>query len=63
MVEFVYGSLADNPHRVGRALHLELAEHHTARRGDYRIAYRIDAEERFVLIVQVDDRARVYRRS
>jgi mRNA interferase RelE/StbE len=63
VVEFVYGSLADNPHRVGRALHLELVEHHAARRGDYRLVYRIDAEERSVLVVHVDHRAHVYRRS
>lgn len=34
-VEFIYGSLAENPERVGRELHLDLAEHHGARRGDY----------------------------
>lgn len=63
VVEFVYGSLADNPHKVGRALHLELAGHHAARRGDYRLVYRINPDERAVLIVQVNHRARVYRRS
>ncbi len=63
VVEFVYGSLADNPQRVGRALHLELAEHHAARRGEYRVVYRIDAEARAVLVVHIDHRADVYRRS
>jgi mRNA interferase RelE/StbE len=63
VVEFVYGSLADNPQRVGRALHLELVDHHAARRGEYRIVYRIDDEEHVVLIVHVDHRADVYRRS
>ena len=61
VVEFVYGSLADNPERVGRALHLELAGLHAARRGDYRIVYRIDAEARVVVIAHVDHRADVYR--
>ena len=63
VVEFVYGSLADNPQRVGRALHLELVDHHAARRGEYRIVYRIDDEKRVVLIVHVDHRADVYRKS
>jgi mRNA interferase RelE/StbE len=59
----VYGSLADNPQRVGRALHLELVEHHAARRGEYRIVYRIDEEVRAVVVVHVDHRGDVYRRS
>ena len=63
VVEFVYGSLADNPERVGRALRLELAGLHAARRGDYRIVYRIDAEARVVLVVHVDHRADVYGTS
>jgi mRNA interferase RelE/StbE len=63
VVEFVYGSLADNPQRAGRALHLELVDHHAARRGEYRIVYRIDDQKHVVLIVHVDHRADVYRRS
>lgn len=63
VVEFVYGSLAGNPQRVGRALHLELAEHHAARRGEYRVVYRIHADDHSVLVVHVDHRAEVYRRS
>jgi mRNA interferase RelE/StbE len=63
VVEFVYGSLADNPQRVGRALHLELVEHHAARRGEYRVVYHIDDEDRAVLVVHIDHRADVYRRS
>jgi mRNA interferase RelE/StbE len=62
VVEFVYGSLADNPQRVGRALHLELAGHHAARRGEYRVVYRIDQESRSVIIVHIDNRADVYRK-
>jgi mRNA-degrading endonuclease RelE of RelBE toxin-antitoxin system len=61
VVEFVYGSLADNPERVGRELQLELAGCHTARRGDYRVIYRIDRPPGVVLIMHVDHRADVYR--
>lgn len=63
VVEFVYRSLADNPQRVGRALHLELVDHHAARRGDHRVVHRIDPEQHAVRIVHVDHRADVYRRS
>lgn len=62
VAEFVYGPLADNPARVGQPLHLDLAGHHAARRGDYRIVYRIDDRARAVRIVAVDHRSDVYRR-
>jgi mRNA-degrading endonuclease RelE of RelBE toxin-antitoxin system len=60
-IEFIYGSLAENPRRVGRELHLDLAEHYAARRGDYRIIYRIDDQAHAVLIVTIDHRADSYR--
>lgn len=34
VVEFITGTLLDNPHRVGKALHNELKGVHSARRGD-----------------------------
>jgi mRNA-degrading endonuclease RelE of RelBE toxin-antitoxin system len=60
-VEFIYGSLADKPQRVGRELHLDLAEHYSARRGDYRIIFRIDEAKHAVLVVTIDHRADSYR--
>ena len=63
VVEFVYGSLSDNPERVGRELQLELAGRHAARRGDYRVTYQIDRPARVVVIMHVDHRADVYRRT
>ncbi len=62
VVEFIYGGLADNPHRVGRVLHLELTGLHAARRGDFRVIYRIEDEPRRVIITVIDHRADVYRR-
>ncbi len=41
-VEFIYGSLAENPRRAGKSLQLGLAGLHSARRGDYRVIYMID---------------------
>lgn len=60
-VEFIYGSLADNPHRVGKPLRYQLASLHSARRGDYRVIYRINADEHQVEIVTIEHRADAYR--
>lgn len=62
VAEFVYGALAENPHRVGGALRLELAGRHSARRGSYRVIYRIEDEQRRVRVESVDHRSDVYRR-
>jgi len=62
-VEFIYGSLAQNPYRVGRPLRFELVGLHSARRGDFRIVYRIDEPSRRAYIETIAHRADVYRRS
>ena len=61
-IEFIYGPLADNPARVGRPLRFELEGSHSAHRGDYRVIYRIDDEQRTVIIFTIEHRADVYRR-
>ncbi|WP_322747318.1 MULTISPECIES: type II toxin-antitoxin system RelE/ParE family toxin [unclassified Frankia] len=61
VVEFLYGSLAANPHRVGKPLQLQLAGLHSARRGDYRVIYHIDTDNHRVDIVAIEHRADVYR--
>ncbi len=60
-VEFLYGSLAANPRRVGKELKLSLAGLHSARRGDYRIICRIDEDARRVDVVAVEHRSDAYR--
>ncbi|HEY8547474.1 MAG TPA: type II toxin-antitoxin system RelE/ParE family toxin [Acidimicrobiales bacterium] len=60
-VEFVYGSLADNPRRVGRPLRFELTGLHSARRGDFRVIYEIDDDHGTVTVVAIDHRSDVYR--
>ena len=62
VVEFIYGGLADNPQRVGHALALELAGLHSARRGDFRVLYRVNDGEAVATIVNIDHRADIYRR-
>lgn len=61
VAEFVYGPLAENPGRVGRPLHLDLAGLHAARRGDYRIIYKIDDTATVVRVMSIDHRADIYR--
>ena len=60
-VEFIYGSLTENPHRAGTPLKLGLAGLHSARRGDYRVIYRIDDHLHAVTIMAIEHRSDVYR--
>ncbi|AXH96947.1 type II toxin-antitoxin system RelE family toxin [Ornithinimicrobium avium] len=57
-IEFIYGPLASNPQRVGKALRFDLEGLHSARRGSYRIIYRIDER---VTVIAIEHRADVYR--
>jgi mRNA interferase RelE/StbE len=61
VVEFLYGSLAVGPHRVGKPLKLRLEGLHSAQRGDYRIIYRIDDERRLVTVIAIEHRSDIYR--
>ena len=45
-IEFLTGALVENPHRVGKPLRGELAGIHSARRGTYRVLYRIKEKAR-----------------
>ena len=59
--EFMTGPLLDNPHRVGKRLLPPMADRYSARRGTYRIIYRIDEAAQLVTITDVDHRNDVYR--
>jgi mRNA-degrading endonuclease RelE of RelBE toxin-antitoxin system len=59
--EFMTGPLRENPHRVGKRLLPPLDDRYGARRGTYRIIYRIDDESRVVTVVDIDHRGDVYR--
>ena len=61
VIEFLTGALVDNPHRVGKPLRGELTGIHSARRGTYRVLYRINDERREVVILRIDHRKDVYR--
>jgi len=61
VVEFAFGDLAREPRRVGKPLRNDLGGLFSARRGPYRVLYRIDGAARTVFIVRVDHRADGYR--
>ena len=61
VVEFLYGSLADSPHRIGKPLKLGLEGLHSARRGDYRVIYRIDDSRHLVTVMAIEHRSDIYR--
>lgn len=60
-VEFCFGPLAANPHRLGKPLQRELVGYHSVRRGDYRLIYRIDDVARLVYVLRIEHRGDVYR--
>ncbi|HME74828.1 MAG TPA: type II toxin-antitoxin system RelE/ParE family toxin [Mycobacterium sp.] len=61
VIEFAFGDLSQEPRRVGKPLRRDLAGSFSARRGPYRILYRLDEEHSLVSILRVDYRADVYR--
>lgn len=61
VVQFLYGSVATSPHRVGKPLKLGLEGLHSARRGDYRVIYRIDDQRRLVTVIAIEHRSDIYR--
>lgn len=63
VLEFCEAALALSPRRVGKPLFGPLAGCHGARRGTYRVVYRIGEEARVVEVLDVDHRADIYHRS
>lgn len=60
-IELVFGPLAGNPHRVGAPLRAPFAGQWRARRGEYRVRYRIDETENIVYVLDIDHRRDAYR--
>ncbi|MCB0899645.1 MAG: type II toxin-antitoxin system RelE/ParE family toxin [Actinobacteria bacterium] len=59
--EFITGPLLDNPQRVGKQLMPPLGDRHSARRGTYRVLYRIDEDAMTVTVLAVGPRSDIYR--
>ncbi len=60
VLEFCDAALAVNPQRVGKPLFGPLAGCHGARRGTYRIVYRIDEGTRTVHVLDINRRSDIY---
>ena len=59
--EFITGPLLEQPYRVGKQLLPPLDDRFSARRGTYRVIYRIDDEAHVVPVVDIGHRRDVYR--
>ncbi len=60
-LDFVFGPLADDAHRLGRVLGGPPAGLRSARRGSYRTVYSVDDELLRTDIVHIDHRGNVHR--
>ena len=59
--EFIIGPLAEKPRLVGVPLRAPFEGMWRARRGEYRIRYRIDESKGQVVVLDVDHRRDAYR--
>lgn len=60
VIEFMTGPLIANPRRVGTMLRRELTGVWSARRGTYRVLYRINDNAGEVVVLRIDHRSDVY---
>ena len=61
VIDFLTSALLDNPHRVGKPLQNDLDGIWSARRGTYRVLYRIRDNAREVVVLRIDHRRDAYR--
>jgi mRNA interferase RelE/StbE len=59
--EIITGPLLGQPHPVGKQLLSPLDDRFSARRGTYRVIYRIDDKAHVVTVVDIGHRRDVYR--
>ncbi len=59
--EFIKGPLAERPHIVGVRLRVPFEGLWRARRGEYRVRYRIDEDAHRVIVMSVEHRRDAYR--
>jgi mRNA interferase RelE/StbE len=58
--EFISGPMRDNPQRVGKPLVEPFQGDWSARRGHYRVRYRIDVDKQTVTVLDIADRSDAY---
>ena len=62
VIALLTGDLVAAPRRIGKPLRRELEGLWVARRGTFRVVYRIDEASHEVVVLRVDHRRDVYRR-
>jgi mRNA-degrading endonuclease RelE of RelBE toxin-antitoxin system len=61
VLALITGDLLDAPHRVGKPLRGELEGLWVARRGTFRVVFRIEETSHEVVVLRVDHRRDIYR--
>lgn len=61
VLEFIAGPLAEDPFRVGKPLRNELEGKWSARRGEYRVIYTINARVVTIYVLTIAHRRDAYR--
>lgn len=61
--DFIYNTLAANPHRLGKQLNPPLFPLYSARRGEYRVVYGILDAVLMIEVVSIVHRRDAYRTS
>jgi mRNA interferase RelE/StbE len=59
--EFIRGPLAEDPYRVGKPLRGRLEGRYLARRGEFRVIYRVFDDRVVVRVIHIAHRRDVYR--
>jgi mRNA-degrading endonuclease RelE of RelBE toxin-antitoxin system len=62
VIDLITGALLENPKRIGAPLRGQLEGVWSARRGTYRVLYRVDDENREVIVLRVGHRRDIYPR-
>jgi mRNA interferase RelE/StbE len=61
VIDFLTTALIENPQRVGKPLRDDLAGIWSARRGTYRVLYRINEDAHEVIVLRIEHRRDAYR--
>lgn len=61
VVDFLTAALITNPHRLGKPLRGDLAGLWSARKGTYRVLYRINEDLGEVIVIRIEYRRDAYR--
>lgn len=62
VIEFITTTLLEDPQRVGKPLRGDLSSVWSARRGTFRVLYRIQEQSRELVVLRIQHRRDVYRR-